>query len=56
MSLEIQDRFTREEVIAHKPELTPDSDHASYQAGDDPEYVAILKGFDLLDGKSLKKA
>lgn len=50
------DWFTREEVIAHKPELTPASDHASYKAGDDPEYVAILKGFDLFEGKSLKKA
>lgn len=46
------DWFNREEAIAHKKDMSP-SEQITYVDGDDPEYEAVLKGLDVLEGKSL---
>lgn len=48
------DWFTKEEVITHRSEIIADDDGVTYTEGtNDPEYEAILRGFDLLKGKDL---
>ncbi len=44
--------FTHEEVIARKNEIRPDID-VPHEYEDDPEYLAILRGFELLEGNKL---
>jgi len=47
--------FSRADIIARKNEIIPPKDATSvnHNHGEDPEYEAILKGFDLLGGKGL---
>jgi 8-oxo-dGTP pyrophosphatase MutT (NUDIX family) len=53
------DWFSKQEVLAHRAEILPGDEHMSrmmYDEGQpDPEYLAILKGFDLLAGANLNK-
>jgi 8-oxo-dGTP pyrophosphatase MutT (NUDIX family) len=44
--------FTKAEVLKRKAELTA-IDNITYAHEEDPEYLTILKGFDLLDNQSL---
>jgi 8-oxo-dGTP diphosphatase len=45
--------FSREDVVDHKSEIIPSADNAEIDdQSEDPEYLAILKGFDLLEGSS----
>ena len=47
--------FSRDEVVSNKGKICPPEDNADLDDHDvDPEYAAILKGFDLLEGDSLK--
>lgn len=43
--------FSEEEVIEHRDELVP-TDQVEHTYEDDPEYMTILKGFQLLRGES----
>jgi 8-oxo-dGTP pyrophosphatase MutT (NUDIX family) len=45
------DWFSEEEVKARRDEIVP-TEHVGHEHGDDPEYLAILKGFALLRGES----
>ena len=46
------DWLSEQEVIDHKAEIVP-TEHVTHTYADDPEYLAILKGFKLLRGESL---
>ena len=45
--------MTKEDVVAHRNEIVPES-QVGHAHGDDPEYLTILRAFDLLSGSSLK--
>lgn len=44
------DWFSEADVVAHRTEIVP-TEHVSYEHSDDPEYLAILQGFKLLNGE-----
>jgi 8-oxo-dGTP pyrophosphatase MutT (NUDIX family) len=44
--------LSREEVVARKAEIRPET-NVPHDYEDDPEYLAILRGFDLLQGGEL---
>jgi 8-oxo-dGTP diphosphatase len=46
------DWFTRAEVVENKHHIIP-SEHVSHSIETDPEYLTMLRGFDLLSGSSL---
>jgi 8-oxo-dGTP diphosphatase len=47
--------FTKEEVIENKDYIIPPTESTDTDDhGDDPEYNAILRGFEIIEGKSLK--
>lgn len=47
------DWFTKSEVIEHRVEMVPEGQAVHKKDDNDAEYKAILKGFDILEGKSL---
>lgn len=48
--------FTRKQVIDHEAEITPPKDDSSTIETGDPEFQAMLKGFDILAGGSYRTA
>ena len=44
--------FTAEDAVSRRTEIVP-QEHVTYKHEDDPEYLTILKGFELLNGKKL---
>lgn len=47
------DWFSEQDAIARRSEIVP-VEHVSYTHDDDPEYLAILRGFELLRGEPLR--
>lgn len=45
--------FSEDDVIRDRLEIVP-TEHVEFSQTDDPEYLAILRGFELLGGKALK--
>ncbi len=46
------DWLSEEEVIARKADLVP-AEHVAHEHDEDPEYLAIIRGFELLRGERL---
>lgn len=47
------DWFSRQDVVRRRSEIVP-TEHVEFDDSDDPEYMAILRGFELLGDAALK--
>src|SRR3990167_2256534 len=46
------DWFGVEDIVSRRTEIVP-VEHVEHDYSDDPEYITILRGFEILDGKSI---